>query len=206
MTDHDLAAGCRFDTVRLSADEWRRQAERHKVDLVALAVDMMTPATTRGLPELWQGSFTVERAQAWIEERNSESPTLLVIERSSGRAIGLLILFETPDNTQGCEMRIGYLFEEASWGQGYARELVAGLVAWAQMEAGIHSLTGGVAANNPASVRVLESNGFFCINGQAAADGEAARGAAADGDSDVQAADAGQESDPDAELTYQLVF
>lgn len=121
---------------------------------------MLTETTTLALPETWHGDFSVDRANSWIGERDSESPTLLVVDRQSGRPVGLVILFEVPIDGSAIDVRIGYLFTEAVWGQGLATELVAGLADWARAQASIHTLTGGVAATNRASARALTKNGF----------------------------------------------
>ena len=120
----------------------------------------MTESTTRALPETWHGDFSVERASSWIDERDRESPTLLVIDRDSGQPVGLVILFEIPIDTSTVDVRIGYLFAEAAWGQGVATELVAGLADWARTQESVHTLTGSVASTSRASARVLVKNGF----------------------------------------------
>ena len=58
------------------------------------------------------------------------------------------------------EIRVGYLLAEPYWGRGFASELIAGLVAWCRQQPSVEFLAGGVAADNPASARVLEKNGF----------------------------------------------
>ncbi len=72
--------------------------------------------TTVALPESWQGSYTVERARAWIAERDAESPTLLVMEAASARPVGVVVLAEVPLDESMVDVRIGYVIAEASWG------------------------------------------------------------------------------------------
>jgi 2-polyprenyl-3-methyl-5-hydroxy-6-metoxy-1,4-benzoquinol methylase len=125
---------------------------------------MLTEASTRNLPDAWSGALSVERAEAWIEERDRESPTLLVIEKHSQQPIGLVMLFAaSTDGGAEVDLRIGYLFAEQAWGQGLATELVAGLADWARSQPSIRTLTGGVAPANPASARVLVKNGFETV-------------------------------------------
>jgi ribosomal-protein-alanine N-acetyltransferase len=140
----------------LGHDEWLR--EDH-ADLVAR---IMTEPVTQTLPEHWQGRYTLDRARAWVDERNSEGVTLLAVDRSTREAVGFVILFEagSGDSGGGADLRLGYLLAEQSWGKGLATELLAGLVDWCREQHSIVSITGGVSRDNPGSVRVLEKCGF----------------------------------------------
>lgn len=126
---------------------------------------MLTEPVTRSLPASWQGSYTTERAREWIEERDEEGATLLVIDRLTRRPVGLMILSETQSEQDngGREVRLGYLLSEDAWGQGIASELVSGFVGWCREQTSISSITGGVALDNPASMRVLQKNGFQLV-------------------------------------------
>jgi ribosomal-protein-alanine N-acetyltransferase len=166
-----ISKSCSYETERLlvtkwhglSADEWTSQ------DLAVVVQSMLTPAVTRSLPEPWQGEYTLERARGWVQERDEEGATLLVIERSSKRPAGLVILFEIEqEGDAGPEVRLGYLLAESAWGRGLATELIHGLVEWSK-DAGIGSLVGGVARENVPSKRVLEKNGFVCTPESASA-------------------------------------
>lgn len=96
-------------------------------------------------------SQNVDRPLDWLAARLAESAVYQVL--SGNDLIGLMIL---ADKDPG-EIHVGYLFREASWGQGFASELVLGLVA-SLGEA--LTLRAGVEADNPASLRVLEKAGF----------------------------------------------
>ncbi len=102
------------------------------------------------------------RAAAWIEERDDESTTLIAIERDTERAVGLVILFEIPNEEvdDGVDIRLGYLLAERDWGRGLATELVAGLVAWCRSSGRVRSIAGGVEIDNPASAQVMVKNSF----------------------------------------------
>jgi RimJ/RimL family protein N-acetyltransferase len=151
-----------FETTRLSAAEWHSVALAEGHDLGDVVMAMLTDATTVSLPPQWQGTYSRERADGWIAERDDESVTLLAIERQSREPLGLVILFELAhtENPTALEVRLGYLFAESAWGLGYASELVQGLVRWCQEQPTIRSISGGVALDNAASVRVLTKNGF----------------------------------------------
>lgn len=76
------------------------------------------------------------------------------------RMIGLVDLDEIADG----EGEVGYWFEQASWGQGFAAEAATAVVRFAFSEAGLQSLRSGHAADNVASGRVLERLGFRLLD------------------------------------------
>ncbi len=163
MTDSP-AQGCHFETRRLRVGPWHRVEAEIGADLSAVLTELLTEATTSSLPDAWQGAYSIERAQSWIVERDAESPTLLVVDREFEDPLGLVMLAELPTGERLVDLRIGYLLAERRWGRGLATELVAGLVEWANEHPTIRTLTGGVAASNPASARVLIKNGFSPID------------------------------------------
>ena len=73
-----------------------------------------------------------------------------------GRLIGIADI----DQIVGGEGELGYWFEQASWGKGFASEAAAAVVRFAFVEAGATRLRSGHAADNPASGRVLLKLGF----------------------------------------------
>ena len=168
---------CAFETKRLLVKEWHSllpgDYQRHQLSDVV--VEILTEPVTRSLPEPWQGMYTIERAREWIKERDNEGTTLLVIDKLTPKAIGLMILVETElqEGNGGTEVRLGYLLSEATWGKGIASELVNGFVSWCRERTWISSIAGGVALDNPASSRVLEKNGFQLVqSGDEVAQGE----------------------------------
>ncbi len=108
----------------LSSSEWHRQ------ELAPLVAELLTEPVTRALPPPWQGTYEIERARDWIADRDAEGTTLLIIDKATCRAIGLMILFELreDDPSTDADVRLGYLLAETTWGQGFASELVAGFV------------------------------------------------------------------------------
>ena len=159
-----ICKACTFDTDRMLVREWHSVSpgDWPRQDLAALVVDLMTQPVTRSLPPPWQGEYSLDRATRWVAERDSEGATLIIIERSTNQAVGLMILFESPleDGNDGVDVRLGYLLAESAWGKGFASELIEGFVRWCRDEATIESVAGGVGPDNPASARVLEKNGF----------------------------------------------
>lgn len=161
-----ICEACAFETERLHVDGWH-SLSRDDDSLARAVATVLTERVTRSLPTSWQGGYTEERARDWIAERDAEGTTLLVVEQSTGQVVGFVILFETgahsaPDGV-GVEVRVGYLLSEPTWGQGYASELIGGLVGWCRGRTAIYSLTGGVGRDNAASVRVLQKNGFHPV-------------------------------------------
>ncbi len=130
-------------------------------ELADVIVELLTPVVTRSLPAQWSGDYSVERARAWIAERDDEGVTLMALERSSSRPIGLVLLFveSAGHERRSAEVRLGYLLGEDTWGKGFASEIVAGLVGWCRKHT-VASIAGVVSDDNPASARVLTKNGF----------------------------------------------
>ncbi len=170
---------CRFETERLLVSGWHppdatEQQLRDLADIVAAMLNQdqdptkpadSTPAresVMRWLPESWQGHYSTARARAWIDQRDREATTLLVVEKSTNHPAGLMILFEieSGDSAGAIEVRLGYILSGPFWRRGLASELIAGFVDWSRAQPGISRLAGGVSRLNPASQRVLEKNGF----------------------------------------------
>ena len=87
---------------------------------------------------------------------------MLVVERSTGEAVGLVILFEFDSGeSSGVDVRLGYMLAESAWGRG----LASGTDRWFRRLVpvfGPDPITGRWRGelDNPASARVLEKNGF----------------------------------------------
>lgn len=73
-----------------------------------------------------------------------------------GKMIGVADI----DGIAGCEGDLGYWFERAAWGRGYASEAARAVARFAFEEVGLSRLKAGHAADNPASGRVLAKLGF----------------------------------------------
>jgi ribosomal-protein-alanine N-acetyltransferase len=160
---------CSFETERLIIDGWHSAplvgpTEQALADIVA---SMMTAPVTRALPVQWQGGYTRRRAGEWIAERDGEGTTLLAVERSPFTPVGLLILHESEAPASvGVDVRIGYVLAESAWGRGLGSELLAGFVGWCLAQPDVRSLIAGVAADNRASIRILEKSGFLPSSGK----------------------------------------
>ena len=157
-------SNCTFETKRLFGRQWSPQlTTNNQRDELAVAVAaMLTEPVTRPLPATWQGPYTKERAQQWLDERASEGILSLVVERSTNRLVGLVITTDAQER----ELRLGYIVAEDMWGRGIASEIVDGFVGWCRGEDAISSIAAGVGNDNPASKRVLEKNGFVLVENE----------------------------------------
>jgi len=80
--------------------------------------------------------------------------------RFAVEAEGLLAGCADVDEIAAGAGEIGYWFDEAVWGRGYAGEAAAAVVDFATATLGLRRLESGHAADNPASGRVLTRLGF----------------------------------------------
>lgn len=104
-----------------------------------------------------------EQARAYIAERVLASyrehgfGMWLAVQKSDGAPVGLAGLvrrdgLDVPD--------VGYAFVQRVWGQGYAREAAAAVLAYAQGALGITKLAAITTPENFASMAVLRKIGF----------------------------------------------
>ncbi|SFR37309.1 Protein N-acetyltransferase, RimJ/RimL family [Yoonia tamlensis] len=140
-----------FRTPRLRVSHWATtlaDADAYAKVLQDLPA-LLNKEVTRDLPpSLALG----ESISDWVAARARESDVYLVT--TNDKMIGLLILFRAaPD----AAIHLGYLFAQNTWGQGYATELLRGLLAATPPPA---TLLAGVATTNPASAHVLRKAGF----------------------------------------------
>lgn len=75
-------------------------------------------------------------------------------------ADGAVIGCADADDFDGVKGEIGYWFDEAAWGRGYAAEAAGAVVDFVFSRTGVRRLEAGHLAENPASGRVLERLGF----------------------------------------------
>ena len=110
---------------------------------------------------LYWDAPTEEQTRAWLEgilARPPETGTTLAVElRDSGELVGHVNVMVDPDNRQG---EIGFIFDPAHQGHGYATEAARALVAHAFEHYGLHRVSGRLEPRNLASARVLEKLGM----------------------------------------------
>lgn len=153
---------CSYETDRLLVGPWHDPAsgEWPEIDLASVVSNIMTEPVTRHLPDPWRGPYPPDRARTWVAERDEESPTLLVLERSTGTALGLIILHESPTADDRSEVRLGYLLAEGAWGRGIGSEMIDGLLRWCREQTTVATIVAGVEPDNEASSRLLTGLGF----------------------------------------------
>jgi RimJ/RimL family protein N-acetyltransferase len=168
----ELVSACRFETDRLRVENWNgalRDGGGRAALLAALA-DLLTPAVTKYLPEPMRLAGGPGAIEAWAAARDAESDVFCVRDKQTRALRGLLILGADQDAAGGLTLRLGFLLAESAWGQGYATELVHGLVAWCESQELSGQLLGGVEPQNAASAAVLIKAGFSRDAGMSSGD------------------------------------
>lgn len=147
-----------FETARLTAHHWLPDLT-HPVRRIALEqvlATILTPPVLQHLPAPLQLGTQDDAIAHWIIARASKADVMLVTPTGTDTPIGLMIYALNPER---CTAYIGYILAETAWGQGYATELVSGLIATLNEHPRLR-LSGGVSRDNPASARVLQKVGF----------------------------------------------
>mgnify|MGYP002621340628 CR=1 FL=1 len=146
-----------FETERLSVAHWADTiaVPVARRGLVKQLPDLLTPDVIAHLPPFFD--LSDQNIDQWIDARAAESDIYLIRETGTDAIIGLLFLTPPINN----DIHLGYLFEQSTWGQGYATELLAGLVSHVP-KTGVR-LLGGVGRKNPASAHVLRKTGFHVV-------------------------------------------
>lgn len=100
-----------------------------------------------------------EEIESWFADHQRQwsagEAYRFAVERRE-RLIGLVDIDEIADGNG----ELGYWFERASWGHGYASEAALAVVRFALDVVGLSGLRSGHATDNPASGRVLLKLGF----------------------------------------------
>lgn len=144
-----------FATPRLQLRELSRVLSvAESAALVASVKDMMTPVVVKYLPPYFHHIHTLAQAEDWLTRMLKES-RLCAISDQSQHVVGFLFLY-----LESTDVHIGYVFGEPHWGQGYASELIAGLVDAAKQRPEWERLVAGVDKSNLASSRLLTKVGF----------------------------------------------
>lgn len=102
------------------------------------------------------------RADAFIAScramEEDGSGARLAIENHDGRFVGWCAMFRW--NPTFRSLGIGYCFEEAAWGQGYATEATRAMLRWAYESLDLNRVEAELDTRNGPSARVLEKLGF----------------------------------------------
>ena len=146
-----------FETERLSVAHWADiiAAPVARRNLATQLPDLLTPDVIAHLPPIFD--LTDQNINQWIDARDAESDIYLIREIGADAIIGLMFLTPPFNN----DIHLGYLFGQAAWGQGYASELLAGLMLHVPKTG--FRLLGGVGRENPASAHALRNTDFQLV-------------------------------------------
>ena len=98
--------------------------------------------------------------KAWIETLNPDDPDEYeagIVLKSTGELIGSGGLYYKPEEDL---WNIGYNLRKDQWGNGYAVEMIQGLVKLVQSQRDVRGITGTFANGNNRSRRVMEKLGM----------------------------------------------
>ena len=148
-----------FATRRLNAVHWSVPLAdpTARAALLRALPGVLTADVTRDLPPSFSLSGDISD---WVDARSRESDVYAI--SAGGQLIGLLVLFADMDHANHPAVHLGYLFTKDAWGQGYATELLTGLIKAARAIAPV-IFKAGVASTNPASAHLLRKLGFSQI-------------------------------------------
>jgi len=113
--------------------------------------------------------YTVKDAIQWINLQQQHQPTqnfAIVYNGQLAGSAGVLLQEDVARKT----IEIGYFIGEAFWGKGIATKAVRLLLTYTLQHYDVVRLYAQVFENNPASMKVLEHNGFYleCVRKKAA--------------------------------------
>lgn len=104
--------------------------------------------------------YTLRDAKQWIASQSDKQPQETFAIVCGGRLAGGVGVLAKNDIYR-CSAELGYWIGEPFWGRGVATEAVRQAVRWAfERDPGLMRIFAEVFAENRASQRVLEKNGF----------------------------------------------
>ncbi|MCF7801642.1 MAG: GNAT family N-acetyltransferase [Candidatus Marinimicrobia bacterium] len=127
-----------------------------KARLVAFANN---EKVARNLRDGFPHPYTDETAEQWLDTAIEHLSNSVFVIAQNDLLIGG-IGYHPRDDVYRYSAEIGYWLGEPYWGQDIVTRCVGKLVGWIFTNTECLRLFAGVFSNNPASVRVLEKNGF----------------------------------------------
>ncbi len=100
----------------------------------------------------------LQRAQAAAAADPRVGYELAVVKRTDSRLLGAVGLHR--DTPGGAVAALGYCYDRAAWGHGYATEAARAILRFGFEELGLHRVWAGCDPDNLASARVLEKLGM----------------------------------------------
>lgn len=154
MRDSEL---CRFAD-EIDGDGFRLRRWRPG-DVASLVRHANDEAVSRCLRDRFPYPYGEADARAWLDHAAGNEPAWAIeIDGSAAGGIGL----RPGEDVHRHSAEIGYWLGQAFWNRGLMTRAVRRLTAIALGEAGLHRVFAHAYANNPASARVLEKNGYRC--------------------------------------------
>ena len=141
----------------------KKQPDKKLIDKEALYQDIiriLTPEVVSQLPPYFSDIDSRESAQTWFERMLDESLLFLVYQTELQQLIGFSFIYLEQTDEGQKNAHLGYLLAQASWGKGFASELVSHLIAHIKTRDLADTLIAGVDESNLASIALLKKLGF----------------------------------------------
>ncbi len=145
-------------TIDLDLPGWTLRAWRLD-DADSLALHANNIRVWRNMSDRFPYPYTLEIAQHWVESGHVDFGGDNWAIAFEGLAVGGAGILPGA-GPSACSVEIGYWLGEPYWGRGAVTRVVAALTAQALARPGVTRVFAPVHADNPASMRVLEKNGF----------------------------------------------
>ena len=133
-------------------------------DLMPLHGMLTDPNVTWFMPELAMADLDATRAFLRRAMESCASPVslhmILAVAERDGAAVGGVCLNFTDGLPGNAHWSLGYFIRAGRWGRGYATEAVGAALNWL-FRHGAYRVSASALAENLASRRVLEKNGFI---------------------------------------------
>ncbi|WP_158888304.1 GNAT family N-acetyltransferase [Amycolatopsis anabasis] len=106
---------------------------------------------------------TEQKFAYWLDHwRRYGFGYLVVLEAATGKVLGLGGV-QVRQHAGADVLNLYYRFRPAAWGQGYASEMAAAVVDWAERELPERPVLISISVGNKPSIRVAERLGFTCF-------------------------------------------
>lgn len=152
------------DQTNLSQKQFnKKQLDKKQIDkeeLYQSIIKILTPEVVSQLPPYFSDINSRESAQAWLERMLDESLLFLVYQTELQQLIGFSFIYLEQTDEGQKNAHLGYLLAQASWGKGFASELVSHLIEHIKTRNLADTLIAGVDKSNLASIALLRKLGF----------------------------------------------
>ena len=143
-----------YQTARLQVSELL--TSKQDTDFLVSMMGLLTVNVVENLPPSFHHINCTSSVQIWLDKLTADGRLMITKLKGECEPIGLVFLSAESIDT----MHIGYLLGEAYWGNGYATEILSGLLDFIESEGRITHLIAGVASDNLASMALLKKLGF----------------------------------------------